>query len=104
MKIKLKYFYLSYVFAISPALLSNISYAKDENKIIECGKAQLDANHCLNESDEATNGMFNGLASKITKSDLGKTGANQASSQTANLLCKDKIEKANKVCDLKERK
>jgi hypothetical protein len=69
-----------------------------DEQIRSCGLAQLNANKCIKEGKEATTGLFGGLVSKITDSDMGKTAANKGAGQTANLICSKEIEEADKKC------
>lgn len=71
---------------------------KCDSRVVACGTAQLDANKCTKDAAKATSGAFESLAAKITSGDLGKTAGDKAAGQTANLICKDKIEKAEAAC------
>ncbi len=83
--------------AIFTPLTALASSTRDTNALA-CGYAQIKANKCIKDQSSATTGVFGSLASKVTSSDMGKTAANQASSQTANLICKSDIENAAKLC------
>jgi hypothetical protein len=95
---------ISVILAVVPMIFLSFSVRAQTQKetgdasIFECGKAQIAANKCLKEGQTQTGGLFAGLASKVSASDMGKVAAEKASAQTANLVCKDKLEKAEIAC------
>ena len=92
---------LTSIFISLSANAETMNQTKCDSKVLACGTAQIAANNCINEASEATSGLFGALASKITSSDMGKTGANAATGQAASKLCQDKIDAGNAACGLK---